>query len=174
MRLAGTMSLPQSTLSDADPNSGPRITIERPRQPDLIQLLALGAEYARGLYPPENTFLLNVDELEKPGVDVYVARDEDGHALGMAALVPWGVAVTELKRMFVHPDARGRGVASRLLQTMEADARDASLRQIVLETGTKHFAAQALYRRHGFVDIPLFGMYIGEPYSVCMAKMLSY
>ena len=150
------------------------MSIESPRQHDVAELLTLGTEYAEALYPPENTFLLNVDELEEPGVDVYVARDEDGRALGMAALVPRGVAVTELKRMFVRPEARGRGIASGLLTRIETDARTASLRQIVLETGTKHDAAVALYRRHGFAEIPLFGKYIGEPYSVCMAKMLTH
>jgi putative acetyltransferase len=146
--------------------------IEAPRQPDVLALLTLGTAFARTLYPAENSFLLDVDELEKPGVSVYVARDEAGLALGMAALVPWGESVKELKRMFVRPEARGRGVASRLLSRMEADARAATVRQIVLETGTKQDAAHALYRAHGFTEIPLFGMYIGEPFSVCMAKML--
>ena len=92
----------------------------------------------------------------------------------MAALVPWGVAVTELKRMFVHPDARGRGVATSLLARMEADSRAAGLRQIVLETGTLHTDAQSLYTRCGFSPIPQFGRYIGEKHSYCMAKMLSH
>lgn len=170
------MSSPQSPAlvrphgSAARP--GPRISIESPDQPEVIDLLTLGTTFARSLYPPENTFLLSVPELEEPGVDVYVARDDDGRATGMAALVPWGVAVTELKRMFVRPDARGRGIASHLLLRMEADAQAQAIRQIVLETGTKHDAAVALYRAHGFVEIPQFGTYIGEPYSVCMAKML--
>lgn len=149
------------------------ISIESPNQVDVIELLTLGATFARSLYPPENTFLLSVAELEAPGVDVYVARDESRRAVGMAALVPWGVAVTELKRMFVRPDSRGRGVASQLLRRMEFDARTGAVRQIVLETGTKHDAAVALYRAHGYDAIPQFGTYIGEPYSVCMAKMVS-
>ena len=172
MRFAGHMSLRQYTSPDLRP--APTVSIEAARQNDVVELLSLGAEHARALYPAENCFLLNVDELEEPGVDVYVARDEGGHALGMAALVPWGTAVTELKRMFVHPEVRGRGVASALLTHIEGDARASALRQIVLETGTKHDAAQALYSRHGFVEIPQFGIYIGEPFSVCMAKMLAH
>ncbi len=170
------MSSSQSTVPAPERSATtpvPRISIEPPDQPDVIELLSLGTSFARSLYPPENTFLLSVPELQQPGVDVYLARDDLGRATGMAALVPWGVAVTELKRMFVRPDARGRGIASHLLLRMEADARANGLRQIVLETGTKHEAAVALYRAHGFVDIPQFGSYIGEPYSVCMAKMLS-
>jgi len=150
------------------------ITVETPRQEEVLGLLRLGTEFAESLYPPESNFLLDVDELERPGVSVYVARDEGGHAVGMAALVPWGMAVTELKRMFVHPDARGRGVGAGLLERMEVDARAAGLRQIVLETGTLHTAAQALYTRCGYQPIPQFGQYIGEEYSYCMAKMLSH
>ncbi|MET1053079.1 MAG: GNAT family N-acetyltransferase [Mycetocola sp.] len=150
------------------------VAVENPRQDEVISLLRLGTEYARSLYPPENTFLLDVDELDRQEVRVYVARIEGGRAIGMAALVPWGMAVTEIKRMFVHPDARGRGVGSRLLEQMEADARAAGLRQIVLETGTLHTAAVALYSRNGYESIPQFGQYIGEKYSYCMAKMLSH
>jgi putative acetyltransferase len=42
----------------------------------------------------------------------------------------------------------------------------------VLETGTLHLPAQALYAKHGYRRIPAFGQYVGEPYSVCMAKDL--
>lgn len=150
------------------------ISVENPRQDGIAQLLKLGTAFAESLYPPESNFLLDVEELDRPGISVYVARDEGGHAIGMAALVPWGVAVTELKRMFVHPDARGRGVARSLLTRMEADARAAGLRQIVLETGTLHTAAQSLYARCGYSPIPQFGQYIGEKHSYCMAKMLSH
>lgn len=150
------------------------VAVESPRQDDVLDLLRLGTAFAQSLYPPESNFLLDVDELERPGVTVYVARDQGGHAIGMAALVPWGMAVTELKRMFVHPDARGRGAGKRLLERMETDARAAGLRQIVLETGTLHTAAQALYARCGYSPIPQFGQYIGEKYSYCMALMLSH
>ncbi|MET0480336.1 MAG: GNAT family N-acetyltransferase [Mycetocola sp.] len=150
------------------------IAVERPRQAEVLDLLQLGADFALSLYPAENTFLLDVDELERPGVAVYVARSEGGHAVGMAALVPWGETVTELKRMFVHPDARGAGVATRLLDRIEVDARAAGLRQIVLETGTLHTAAPALYARCGYEPIPQFGQYIGEKYSYCMARMLRH
>ncbi|MBG6238845.1 putative acetyltransferase [Mycetocola sp. CAN_C7] len=150
------------------------VAVESPRQDEVFTLLRLGTEFAESQYRPENNFLLDTDELERPGVQVYVARSEGGDAVGMAALVPWGMAVTELKRMFVHPDARGRGVAARLLERMEADARAAGLRQIVLETGTLHTAAQSLYLHCGYESIPQFGQYIGEKYSYCMAKMLSH
>jgi putative acetyltransferase len=150
------------------------VNVESPRQDEVAELLRLGTAFAQSLYPPESNFLLDVEELDSPEVSVYVARDEGGHAIAMAALVPWGVAVTELKRMFVHPDSRGRGVGTGLLARIESDARAAGLRQIVLETGTLHTAAQSLYARCGYSPIPQFGKYIGEKYSYCMARMLSH
>ena len=150
------------------------ITIESPRQPEIAELLRLSSEYAQSLYPPESNFLLNVDELDQPGVSVYVARDSTARALGIAALVGGTAAAenAELKRMFVHPDARGRGVAGRLLAEIETDAAARGIREIVLETGPESQAALRFYRGAGFRQIPLFGQYVGEEFSVCFAKNL--
>jgi putative acetyltransferase len=152
------------------------VAVEPPRQPEIERLLAGSTTYAQSLgYPPEANFLLDVAQLERPGVRVYVARDESGRALGIAALVDderSGGARGELKRMFVDDAARGSGVAGRLLHAIETDASSRGVRQIVLETGTLHLPAQALYAKHGYRRIPAFGQYVGEPYSVCMAKDL--
>jgi putative acetyltransferase len=148
------------------------IDIEPPRQGEIEALLELGAAFAQSLYPPESNFLLSVDELEEPGVNVYAARDERGNLLAMAALVPLDSGVAELKRMFVHPDARGQGLAAALLERIESDAANGGIREIVLETGPLHHAAIALYRRCGYSAIPQFGKYAGEEYSLCFAKRL--
>ncbi|WP_254431386.1 GNAT family N-acetyltransferase [Agromyces sp. Marseille-P2726] len=154
------------------------ITVESPRQPEIERLLDGSSAYAQSLYPPESNFLLDVATLERPEVAFYVARD--GHrAVGIAALVadvgmgPDGAPERgELKRMFVDPDVRGRGVAAALLARIEADAVARGIREVVLETGDLHHAAQALYTSHGYREIPQFGQYVGEPHSVCFAKTL--
>src|SRR4051812_1497943 len=88
---------------------------EPPRQPEVEELLRLSDEFAFALYPADSCYLLDVGELEKPGVTVFLART-DGRALGMAALVvDQDAPRAELKRMFVHPDARGQGLARGLL-----------------------------------------------------------
>ena len=160
--------------------AAPIIGIEAPRQPQLIALLEQSSTYARSLgYPPESNFLLDVEDLEKPNVDLYVARDASGAALGLAALVVLDPqrdggrpGDAELKRMFVSDAARGRGVAGALLRRLEMDARASGIRRLVLETGPLHAPALALYARHGYSEIAQFGQYIGEHYSVCMAKPL--
>ena len=148
------------------------IAIESPRQAETEVLLGLAAEFAAALYPPESNFLLGVDELDLPGVTFYVARDEAGGALGVAALAPLAVATAELKSLFVHPDARGRGVAGLLLDRIEKDAAAHGIRELMLETGPLHAAALALYRRSGYRPITNFGKYAGEELSVCFAKPL--
>lgn len=152
------------------------IAIEPPRQPDVERLLEGSTTYARSLgYPPEANFLLDLTQLERSEVRLYVARDDDGTALGIAAIVEdetIGDGLGELKRMFVADSARGRGVAARLLHTIETEASSRGIRQIVLETGTLHLPAQALYAKHGYRRIPAFGQYVGEAYSICMAKDL--
>lgn len=153
------------------------VSLEPPRQGDVDALLTLSGEFAAALYPPESNFLLSVEELEAPGVLFFVARTAAGAAVGTAAVVPLhpddsGCRLAELKRMFVHPDARGEGVAGLLLDAAEAAALTGGIRRMVLETGPLHVAALAFYRAHGYVEIPQFGQYLGEEFSVCFGKDL--
>jgi len=145
------------------------IAVEPPRTPDVEELLRLGDEFTFALYPAESCYLLDVGELERPGVTVLVGRD-GGRALGMVALVEAGDGTAELKRMFVHEDARGKGLASALLAQVERTALEAGVTTIRLETGPLQDAAIALYERRGYTRIPNFGQYAGDPHSVCYAK----
>jgi GNAT superfamily N-acetyltransferase len=80
----------------------------------------------------------------------------------------------ELKRMYVDPSRRGRGIGRALLAALEAEARALGARRLVLETGIRQTAALALYRNAGFVEIPAFGEYVASPgTSVCLAKPLA-
>lgn len=147
------------------------IAIEPARQPDVERLLEGSEVFARSLYVEEECFLLDISELDKPEVTVFVAR-LDGGAVGMSALVDAGDGSAELKRLFVDDSARGKGVAGSLLGAVEAHARAAGVGVLRLETGPRSDAALALYAKHGFVHIPLFGQYIGSSSSVCMEKVL--
>jgi len=148
------------------------IAIETARQPDVERLLGLGDEFAMSLYPVEECFLLDLAELEAPGVSVFVARSANA-ALGMAALVVKADGSAEMKRVFVEDRARGQGLAGQLLDAVEALARAAGVGVIQLETGPRSVAALALYEKHGYRHIPLFGQYLGSASSVCMEKSLT-
>ncbi|WP_018349170.1 GNAT family N-acetyltransferase [Longispora albida] len=78
----------------------------------------------------------------------------------------------ELKRMFVHPAHRGRGLARRLLAALEDLARAEGHHTLSLETGTRQAEAIGLYTTAGYAEIPLFGHYAGSTTSVCFSKSL--
>jgi ribosomal protein S18 acetylase RimI-like enzyme len=77
---------------------------------------------------------------------------------------------TEIKRMYVAPDARGRGLARALLAELEHTAALAGRKRVVLETGQRQPEAIALYRSSGYREIAKFGVYRQDPDSVCFAK----
>jgi putative acetyltransferase len=147
------------------------IAIEPARQPDVQRLLDAGGVFARSLYAEDECFLLDISELEDPGVTVWVARLSDD-AVGMVALVDGGDGSAEIKRLFVDDSARGYGIAGALLAAVEERARETGVAVIRLETGPRSDAALALYEKHGYQHIPLFGQYIGSGSSVCMEKVL--
>jgi GNAT superfamily N-acetyltransferase len=94
---------------------------------------------------------------------VLLARDDDGTALGCGALRALGGDVAEVKRMYVVPAARGRGVSKAVLAGLEEAARERGWTTLRLETGPLQPEAVALYSRAGYRPIGAFGAYVGDP-----------
>ncbi|GHJ49184.1 N-acetyltransferase [Catellatospora sp. TT07R-123] len=94
-----------------------------------------------------------------------------GEPVGTCAVQLLG-AEAELKRMYVRPDQRGRGVAGRLMREAEAVARRAGCARFKLETGVRQPEAIAVYERAGFARIPNYPPFDGWELSVCFAKDL--
>jgi GNAT superfamily N-acetyltransferase len=94
---------------------------------------------------------------------VLVARDEDGTALGCGALRALGDGVAEVKRMYVVPTARGRGVSKAVLAWLEDAARERGWTTLRLETGPLQPEALGLYTGAGYRPIGAFGAYAGAP-----------
>lgn len=80
--------------------------------------------------------------------------------------------VAEIKRMYVTPSARGRGVARALLRHLERTARAVGVDWLVLETGMVQPEALVLYRSSGYADVPAFGHYACAPLSVHLGRRL--
>jgi ribosomal protein S18 acetylase RimI-like enzyme len=78
----------------------------------------------------------------------------------------------EVKRMYVVPAARGRGLARRMLAHLEAAAAAAGAQAMVLETGAAQPEAIALYESTGYTGIASFGLYKDSPLNRCFAKPL--
>ena len=94
---------------------------------------------------------------------VLVARDDAGVAVGCGALRSLGDRVAEVKRMYVVPAARGRGVARAVLAGLEDAALDRGWTTLRLETGPRQPEAVGPYLSAGYRPIPAFGGYAGAP-----------
>nr|WP_232285261.1 GNAT family N-acetyltransferase [Saccharomonospora xinjiangensis] len=86
----------------------------------------------------------------------------DGEPVGCAGLAPLSDGVLQLGRMFVLPSARGHGLGARLLAAAEQAALVRGATAIRLNTRHDLVEAQALYRAHGYQEIPA---YTDEPYA---------
>jgi putative acetyltransferase len=147
------------------------IRLEDPAQPDVVELLRHGEAFSASLYPPESNHHLPLDALRRPEVRFFVVRDADGKALATGALVlnrEWA----EIKRMWVEEAARGRGIARQVFDVLIAEAGNAGVAALRLETGVASHAALALYEKAGFKRQGPFADYRPDPLSVFMERPL--
>ncbi len=91
-------------------------------------------------------------ELRPPG-GAYLVGYEGEDPVAGGGLRRLGDGVAEVKRMYVRPDARSRGVAAALLAALESTARSLGYATVRLDTGPKQVHAQRLYRAAGYVDV---------------------
>jgi len=101
-----------------------------------------------------------------------VVRGDDGRAIGCGGVCRFDEARAELKRMYVVPEARGRGLGRLLLAELEAEARRLGYAGIVLETGDRQPEALGLYVSAGYERIPCYGIYATRALSMCFEKTL--
>lgn len=78
----------------------------------------------------------------------------------------------EIKRMFTAEAARGQGLAVKVLDELEAWAREEGYAKGLLETGRRQPYAVRLYEKQGYTIVPNYGQYTGMENSVCMEKRL--
>lgn len=92
--------------------------------------------------------------------------------VGCGAIKAWKPGSMEVKRMFVLPEFRGRGIAILILKELERWAVSLACDTCVLETGKRQPEAIALYEKAGYNRIPNYGQYEGVANSVCFEKKL--
>jgi GNAT superfamily N-acetyltransferase len=104
----------------------------------------------------------------------FVVAVVGGQAVGCGALQPTGEpGVGELKRMFVVPQFRGRGIASAVLLSLEALALEQGYGVLRLATGQRQPEAVSLYEKRGYSRIEPYGKYVNDPWSRCYLKPLA-
>ena len=101
-----------------------------------------------------------------------VVAYDDKTAVGCGAFKRFDDESVEIKRMYVSPENRGRGVAVEILKELETWAAELNFKRAVLETGKKQPEAVRLYEKSGYELFPNYGQYEGLENSVCMKKSL--
>ncbi|WP_129668088.1 GNAT family N-acetyltransferase [Phytoactinopolyspora endophytica] len=151
------------------------VVAESPLQDDVRMLISGLNEHLLPLSPIEFQFKMTVEEMAEPDTTVFVARDENGHALGCGALKIHQGGLGEVKRMFTAPKARGARVGSTVLAAIVERARGERLTWLMLETGTApgFAAARQLYERSGFKPRGPFLDYPGSNWSAFYEMQLT-
>jgi putative acetyltransferase len=141
--------------------------------PDARRLVAALDAHLASRYAPEHRFGPHLKaEHVAPGVGTFLIARLDGKAVGCGALRKRDATTVEVKRMYVDPEMRGRGVAREVLDHLESSARSMGAERLVLETGIYQEEAIGLYRAAGFRAVDCFDEYAGVPTSVCFEKAL--
>jgi putative acetyltransferase len=147
-----------------------KVSLGDPHHPDATDLLKQSHALMEELFPPEDNFFLEIDDLCAPEISFFVASDGT-QIVGTGALANKG-EYGELKSMFVATKARGQGVGEALVGHLEAEARNKGLAALKLETGNVLHAAHRLYERAGFTKCQAFGEYPEANSSIFMEKLL--
>ncbi|MBB1243905.1 GNAT family N-acetyltransferase [Streptomyces durbertensis] len=159
-----------------------QIVTRRYDHPDARKLEAeVQQEYARRYQSDGDSTPLDPEMFTPPHGVFFLAYDDEGRPVatgGWRGKLPAGEGYeegdAEIKRMYVVPEARGRGLARRILARLEEDARAAGRLRMVLETGTEQPEAIELYTSSGYSPAPSkFGLYRHEPKSRCFVKSLT-
>jgi putative acetyltransferase len=140
---------------------------ERPAgDAELLSLLEAAFVELVSRYGPEGRSRVHDDAR-------FVVASRGGRAVGCGAIQPSGEDGTgELKRMYVLPEFRGRGIASAVLRSLEAMAAEAGYAALRLATGDRQPEAIALYEKRGYRRVEPYGKYVNDPWSRCYHKPL--
>jgi putative acetyltransferase len=135
---------------------------------DFKQLISQLDQYLAVVNGDQNAFYAPNNVLDL--LDTAVIAYYDNNPVGCGCFKKYDASSVEIKRMFVDPTIRGKGIATKVLNELEKWAKEQGFTQTVLETGVKLDDANALYRKQGYHIIPNYGPYAGVENSVCMAK----
>ena len=145
---------------------------ESPLQDEIRELVRQLNTYLLTLSPPEACYHMTVEQMAEPATTLFVARDENGKAVGIGALRREGNGIGEVKRMYTLPEVRGQRIGRVLLDRIVDLAETERLTQLVLETGDRHHDAWRLYERAGFTRCGPVLDYPGSKWSVFFEKPL--
>lgn len=148
------------------------VTIKRSNSKDLdfIALVQLLDAYLKQRDGDEHDFYAQFNGIENLPFVVLAYRKNK--SVGCGAIKEYNADIMEIKRMYVPPSERGKGIASMILKELEKWAAEKNCHSCILETGLRQPEAIALYKKNGYLSIPNYGQYKNMDNSVCFIKEL--
>lgn len=101
----------------------------------------------------EEIYAENLDEYKENNGNLWVALDEEKKVIGCVGIKHIDESIAELKRMYVNPNCRGKGISKELLQMAEEFVKAKSYKKIILSTRDNLERAIAFYGKNGFVRV---------------------
>ena len=147
-----------------------KVTKTNSENPDFIVLVAALDKSLWERYPElkTNYWGNNVIELNPNVVIIYL----DNKAVACGCFKKYDKNTIELKRMFVSSEARGMGLAKKIIQELELWAHELGFSSSVLETLYKQKEAIGLYQKVGYTIVDNYAPYVGLENSICMKKQI--
>lgn len=146
------------------------ISIERTtsEHPGFVALVRHLDAYLAKIDGDEHAFYAQYNKIA--ALQNVVVAFEGETPIGCGAFKPFDEKTVEVKRMYVLPEWRGKGVAPKILAELETWASELRYTRCVLETGLRMPDAVAFYTKNGYARIPNFGQYAGVENSACFEK----
>lgn len=148
------------------------ITLKRTNSDDIdfINLVALLDQDLAIRDGDDHAFYNQFNKTDK--IKHVIVSYENDIAVGCGAFREKEQGKVEIKRMYVHPDFRKKGIASAVLKELEIWAKEAGYTYTILETGKNQPEAINLYQKQEYTIIPNYPPYEKMDNSVCMKKTL--
>ncbi len=119
----------------------------------------------------EHSFYNSLNKTDK--IKHVIVAYDDEETVGCGAIREFATDIMEVKRMYVLPNRRGKGIASAILKALELWAAELGYSKCILETGKKQPEAIALYKKSSYKIIPSYGKYVNMENSICFEKILT-
>ncbi len=134
------------------------MTIRQYRNSDRDQVIALhvlalqptGTEARGGAWDED---LENIEAVYLHNGGEFLVGERNGEILAMGALRKVSSSLAEIKRMRVHPHWQRQGLGQLFLDRLQMRAIELGYTKLCLDTSLQLTAAQALYRKNGFVEL---------------------
>lgn len=133
----------------------------------LVRLLDAGLAIVDG---DDHSFYSQFNKIDM--IRYVVVAYENEKPVGCGAIKEFEPGTMEVKRMYVNPDTRKKGIASMILNELERWSLELSCSKCLLETGKRQPEALGLYKKNGYKQINNYGQYTGVENSVCFEKIL--